>query len=332
MNALTVIAPPPVPVMTISEVERVALAIAKGGLFGTNDPNAVLTLCLLAQAEGQHPAVVFRDYHVIQGKPAKKADAMLRDFINSGGKVEWHKLDDETADATFSHPAGTARIDWTIARAKKAQLTTAMWSKYPRQMLRSRVISEGVRTVYPGATSGLYVPEEVEDFTPKAEPIDATPSDERTEEARTDAPDKVVGISGIKKRLNAMMLVGNLDVTLEKFNELVHDNKADLETIKAAAHSYWTGDADYQEGGCGHEGYKRWIVRRRAELAPHEDSLAFEMLTRSLAEVETKMALQSWLRKNGDQVETLDGEESRRFEELYSTRETAIAAMDSVSV
>jgi hypothetical protein len=154
------------PAMTVSDVERVANAIAKGGLFGSKDPYAVLTLCLLAQAEGQHPAVVFRDYHIIQGKPAKKAEAMLRDFINAGGKVEWHQLDDTCADATFTHPAGSARIEWTIERAKKAGISTPMWSKYPRQMLRSRVISEGIRTVYPGATSGLYEEGEVASFRP----------------------------------------------------------------------------------------------------------------------------------------------------------------------
>lgn len=168
MNAIVPVST--APVLTISEVERVALAIAKGGLFGSKDPNAVLTLCLLAQAEGQHPAVVFRDYHIIQGRPAKKADAMLRDFINAGGKVEWHQLDDAKADATFSHPSGSARIEWTLDRAKKAQLTTPMWSKYPRQMLRSRVISEGVRTVYPGATSGLYEENEVRDIVAESGP------------------------------------------------------------------------------------------------------------------------------------------------------------------
>jgi hypothetical protein len=39
-----------------------------------------------------------------------------------------------------------------------------MWKKYPRQMLRSRVVSEGIRTVCPMATSGMYVPEEIRDF------------------------------------------------------------------------------------------------------------------------------------------------------------------------
>ena len=39
-----------------------------------------------------------------------------------------------------------------------------MWKKYPRQMLRARVISEGVRAICPGVTAGFYTPEEVADF------------------------------------------------------------------------------------------------------------------------------------------------------------------------
>ncbi len=173
MGQLAVINPTPaVPAFTMSDMERVALAIAKGGLFGSTDPNAVLTLCMLAQAEGQHPAVVFRDYHIISGKPAKKAEAMQRDFLNAGGRIEWHRLDDECADATFSHPAGgEARITWDKARVAQAQLGgNAMHKKYPRQMLRSRVISEGVRTVYPGATSGLYESGEVADIVAESKP------------------------------------------------------------------------------------------------------------------------------------------------------------------
>ena len=46
-----------------------------------------------------------------------------------------------------------------------------MWKKYPRQMLRSRVISEGVRTVFPGATSGLYEVGEVQDIVAESGPI-----------------------------------------------------------------------------------------------------------------------------------------------------------------
>lgn len=154
----------------MNDLERMARAFAASKLFGVQNPDQALALCLVAQAEGRHPATAAQDYSIIQGRPSKKADAMLRDFLSSGGKVEWHSLSDEKVEATFSHPAGgSARIDWTLERAKKAGLgNNAMYAKYPRQMLRSRTVSEGVRTVCPGATSGMYVPEEVQDIVAEA--------------------------------------------------------------------------------------------------------------------------------------------------------------------
>lgn len=151
---------------TVSDIEKIGATMAKSKLFGVQTPEQAVALCLLAQAEGRHPALAARDYNIIQNKPAKTSDAMLRDFLASQGKVEWHSLTNEKADATFSHPSGgSVRIDWDMARAASAGLGGKdMWKKYPRQMLRARVISEGVRTVCPEATSGMYVPEEVRDF------------------------------------------------------------------------------------------------------------------------------------------------------------------------
>lgn len=171
-----------VPSFNMNDMERIANAIAQGGLFGSKDPYAVLTLCLLAQAENKHPALVMQDFHIISGKPAKKAEAMQRDFLAAGGKIEWHQLDDDCADATFSHPAGgVARITWDKARVAQAQLgANPMHKKYPRQMLRSRVISEGVRTVFPGATSGLYESGEVADM----QDAPATPAAPQAQRAR----------------------------------------------------------------------------------------------------------------------------------------------------
>jgi len=150
----------------VADIERMARAVASSKLFGMTTPEQALSLMLVAQAEGRHPASAAQDYHIIQGRPAKKADAMLRDFLSAGGKVQWLALDDKRAEATFSHPAGgTVTIAWDIDRAKRAALSGRdMWAKYPRQMLRSRVVSEGIRTVFPGATSGMYVPEEVPDM------------------------------------------------------------------------------------------------------------------------------------------------------------------------
>jgi hypothetical protein len=149
-----------------NDMRAMAKTIADSKLFGMTNETQVLALMAVAQAEGKHPAIIARDYDIIQGRPAKKADAMLRDFIASGGKVEWHQLDDTKADATFSHPfGGTVRIEWDMRRAEAAGLKGKdMYKKYPRQMLRARTVSEGVRTVCPAATSGLHVPEEVREL------------------------------------------------------------------------------------------------------------------------------------------------------------------------
>ena len=167
----------------IDDMERMAAAIAKSQLFGMKSPEQVLALMLIANAEGKHPAIVARDYDIISGRPAKKAEAMLRDFLDAGGSVQWHQLDDTCADATFSHPqGGSVRISWDHARAKKAGLSGKdMYTKYARQMLRSRTVSEGCKTVYPAATSGLYEPGEVRQIV--REEKDITPPKDEHDEA-----------------------------------------------------------------------------------------------------------------------------------------------------
>jgi hypothetical protein len=152
----------------IRDLEVMANAFAKSKLFGAKTPEEALSLMLVAQAEGMHPASAARDYHIIQGKGSKKSEAMLRDFLKAGGRVEWHQLDDGVADATFAHEqGGTVRIKWDMARVKTAKISNAeMYTKYPRQMLRSRTVSEGVRTVCPMATGGMYAPEEITDSDP----------------------------------------------------------------------------------------------------------------------------------------------------------------------
>jgi hypothetical protein len=168
--------------MPFNELERLGEYIAKSSLFGIRTKEQAIVLMAIAQAEGRHPVEAARDYDIVNNRPAKKAEAMMRDFIQAGGKVEWHSLTDELADATFTHPqTGSVRIDWDMKRAKAAFGDKDMYKKFPRQMLRSRVVSEGVRTLWPLATSGLYVPEEVADM--KAQPehngptIEAEPSE-----------------------------------------------------------------------------------------------------------------------------------------------------------
>jgi hypothetical protein len=185
-TAMAINQPKPQPVVTFQDMERMAAAIAKSGLFGMKTPDQALALMVIAQAEGLHPGIVARDYHIIQGRPTLKADTMLARFQQSGGKVEWTCLTDERVAGIWSHPSSPRPIemDWTIERARaikqldkdgnlKAITDKENWRNYPRAMLRARLISEAVRTLYPAVSVGVYTPEEVQDMD-KREALDAT--------------------------------------------------------------------------------------------------------------------------------------------------------------
>jgi len=176
---------------TVAEIEKIGMILAQSKLFGVKTPEEAIALCLIADAEGQHPAMAALDYDIIKGKPALRAKALLARFLASNGKVEWHERTDESVSATFSHPnGGTITVDWNIERAKQAQLLDKdNWQKYPRAMLTARVISEGVGVIGPGSAK-MYVPEEVMDFdTPKdvTDKVEVLPPEEKTTPAAATA-------------------------------------------------------------------------------------------------------------------------------------------------
>jgi len=157
----------------IGDINTMAAAVAKSGFFGLKTPEQAAALMLVAQADGLHPAKAATHYHIIQGRPALSADAMLARFQSAGGRVNWDEYTDAAVAGTFTHSAGgSVTIRWDIARAKKAGVGNL--EKYPAAMMRARCISEGVRTVYPGVIVGMYTPEETEQFAPVV--VEALPS------------------------------------------------------------------------------------------------------------------------------------------------------------
>lgn len=215
-------------IVPVADIERMATAVAKSGLFGIKTPEQGVALMLIAQAEGMHPAIAARDYHVIQGRPALKADAMLARFQSSGGKVVWKVYEDAEVTGEFSHPqGGTVTITWTFAQATKIGLTGKdNWRNYPRAMLRARVISEGIRTVYPGCVVGVYTPEEVEDF-------------------KDDKPAKPAKV----KDMGMAEVVDNSKVTITIEDPLPPDNSIPLFVPgKEEAYSHFADEPDWIEG------------------------------------------------------------------------------------
>lgn len=147
------------------QIARMAAVLGRNKLFGKTEAE-LLPLMLIAQAEGKHPAIAAQEYDIIQGRPAINSRAALARFQAAGGRIQWKTRTATEATAIFSHPqGGELSVTWTMERAKRAGLAGKdNWTKYPEAMLSARVVAEGVRAVFPGCLSGMYLGEEVQDF------------------------------------------------------------------------------------------------------------------------------------------------------------------------
>jgi hypothetical protein len=154
-------------IVAVQDMAVMADSIVKSGFYGFKTKEQVMAVMLVAQAENKHPASVVQEYDIIQGKPALKSQAILARFQLSGGSVQWDVVTPKAVKGTFKHPqGGSLTVEWTIEMAKQAGIYRegSGWSKYPEDMLRARVISRAVRSIYPACILGHYATEEVMDF------------------------------------------------------------------------------------------------------------------------------------------------------------------------
>ncbi|HSG21121.1 MAG TPA: hypothetical protein VLA31_10150, partial [Burkholderiaceae bacterium] len=106
---------------------------------------------------------------------------------------------------TFSHPkGGSVTIEWTVEMGRKAGLLgNQTWTKYPRQMLRSRCISEGIRTVFPGVVVGTYSEEEGQDMAPQTVVRDMGPVEEVADPAPAIPATPAVDVDALIKTIKS---------------------------------------------------------------------------------------------------------------------------------
>lgn len=192
----------------MDQMQAMAKSLVASKMFGFKTVEEAMSIMLIAQAEGRSPALAARDYHVIQGRPALKAEAMLARFQQEGGVVEWTCYENEKVSAKFSHPKSCpvpVEVTWTMDMAKRAGLANRdNWRNYQRAMLRSRVVGEGVRCAYPGVAVGLYtIDEAIDDVQEKNITPTAGAGEDLTEECR-------VEISNLADKVREWMNSGSL--------------------------------------------------------------------------------------------------------------------------
>ena len=169
----------------LEQVGMMAKAVADSGLFGIKNEAQAFALMCVAQADGIPPIKAVQQYHIIDGKPALKSEAMLSRFQAAGGKIRWMERTAQRVSLWLSHPqAGELEVTWDMERAKAAGLAGKnQWKAYPMQMMSARCISEGVRALCPACLGGFYTPEEERDMAkdgPQPTPS-PTPSPKATE-------------------------------------------------------------------------------------------------------------------------------------------------------
>lgn len=152
--------------LELSEVRTLATSSFKSGLFGIKNQEQAFTLMIIAQSEGIHPIRAMQMYDIIQGRPALKSTEVLTRFQNSGGRVKWVETSATKAKAIFTHEiGGEFEHEYTIEDAKLAGLTGKdNWKIRPKEMLRARCISSGIRMVYPACLNNMYSSDEVIEF------------------------------------------------------------------------------------------------------------------------------------------------------------------------
>ena len=147
----------------ITAIEKLGLMFAKSGMFGCERTEQGQVLAMICLAEMKSPTAIVRDYHIIDGKLAKKSLAALADFRGAGGRHKWIQTGDEAANdadkeaiGEFEFQGNKLTVKFSMADAKKAMLIRprSAWEKQPANMLRARVISNAVAMLAPEIYAG----------------------------------------------------------------------------------------------------------------------------------------------------------------------------------
>lgn len=129
-------------------------------------PQQALTIMQMGRELGIPPTYALRNIHVINGKPVAAAELLMalvrRTYGQAAIRVKEASNDACTVEYREQGWDGVSSLTFTLEDAKRAKLDNKdVWRSYPRAMLRSRAVSEVVRTAFPECIANLYTPEEL---------------------------------------------------------------------------------------------------------------------------------------------------------------------------
>lgn len=177
------------PEAELESLLRLAQMMLESGFMpkALKTPAQVVTVILAGRELGIPPMMSIRSIGIIDGKPVLMADLLLGAFKRAGGRSKFRRLDENVAELYLRHPNGDEHVEtFTIQHATRAGLMHKdNWKKYPKAMLRSRVITAGLKSIGWEPAAGIYDPEELEHLATAADDVMASsgePSAETTTE------------------------------------------------------------------------------------------------------------------------------------------------------
>jgi hypothetical protein len=148
--------------------KEIGKAIAESRMFGAQNVGQGVVIALHCFQTGTPVLNFQREFHLIDGKPSKKAESMLADFNKLGGKHRWIKdgRDGESAEIELVLGGSTVIGIYTTKEAAAAGLIkpNSAWVTSRPNLLRARAVSNGIRMIAPEVVVGCYTPEEIEDI------------------------------------------------------------------------------------------------------------------------------------------------------------------------
>jgi len=209
----------------------------------------VAAVILTGRELGMEPMRAVRSLSLVKGKVVESADSQLARFKADGGRAQFKTLTDTDAVLYLRHPNGDEHTEtFTMTDANKAGLSSNdTYRKFPKAMLRSRVITAGLKSVGWEGAIGNYDPEELKGTpleTAEPAPVVTDPDGHEVVSAPAltldDALTMTVGKA--KRKIGDMTrdeLVKLLDWATEKGNQrvadavtLVMDSDAEVEPLE----------------------------------------------------------------------------------------------------
>jgi hypothetical protein len=202
-------------------------------------PGQAVAIILTGRELGMLPMRALRSLTMVKGKVVENADSQLARFKADGGRSKWITLDETKAVLWLKMRNGDETTStFTLEDARRAELlNNSSWKKYPKAMLRSRAITQGLKDLGWEGGVGAYDPEELGVVMPDstAEDIAGT-----REEQATTAPSNGKPKPAREKRMpmghSKGKMLGDLDTKdLESAAKWCRENNKFPDLVSAIA-------------------------------------------------------------------------------------------------